>query len=464
MANKELKTLAINGEKYDIRDDSKQDTLVSGSNIRTINGVSVLGSGNISISQAVDASLSSTSTNPVQNKAVSSALAKKADLTNAKQTVRMGVAHTDSVYFGDEATVMEAKGGELYFNGDKVAIGSMVSNEVTLVQGSGQSETAVMSQKAVTEAIKASVGEVLYEQYYYPNMGATTDTERFSDSTEILQPTAFVGDYTDADGTKWTNVFECESFPDWFDFAQAACSPYGNGFSVGYGIINNFNVNDDGELLYDLATFTNKYPLSKAVPYFNQVANGIKKIDETHFKIFANKNGSYEFTSFYKDTVNCASFFFQNPCHKFTFDITGCKKIRVTVTGNTEFPNKYPNNFLLWGNASALLGYTHRQVLFGRICAEYELDTANNRYRQTHTDFSIIYRDGHDKFEFSVPPMSFSADNIGIWLNIAYVASNGAFIGWLDGSKKQLFLTTNTYYNPFERIFLGSKIKIEKLA
>lgn len=50
---------------------SKQDTLVSGTNIKTFNGESILGSGNISISvPTVDAAFSSTSTNAVQNKVV----------------------------------------------------------------------------------------------------------------------------------------------------------------------------------------------------------------------------------------------------------------------------------------------------------------------------------------------------------------------------------------------------------
>lgn len=54
---------------------SKQDTLVSGTNIKTVQGQSILGSGNISISvPTVDAALSSTSTNAVQNKVVKAAI------------------------------------------------------------------------------------------------------------------------------------------------------------------------------------------------------------------------------------------------------------------------------------------------------------------------------------------------------------------------------------------------------
>ena len=51
----------------------KQDKLVSGTNIKTINNQSLLGSGNIKISApsiTVDTTMSDTSTNPVQNKVI----------------------------------------------------------------------------------------------------------------------------------------------------------------------------------------------------------------------------------------------------------------------------------------------------------------------------------------------------------------------------------------------------------
>ena len=54
-------------------DSSKQDKLTSGTNIKTINNQSLLGSGNINItapSITVDTSMSNTSTNPVQNKVI----------------------------------------------------------------------------------------------------------------------------------------------------------------------------------------------------------------------------------------------------------------------------------------------------------------------------------------------------------------------------------------------------------
>ena len=65
---------------------SKQDKLVSGVSIKTINDQSLLGSGNISIesgtSITVDSALSTTSENPVQNKVVTKALQTKANASD----------------------------------------------------------------------------------------------------------------------------------------------------------------------------------------------------------------------------------------------------------------------------------------------------------------------------------------------------------------------------------------------
>ena len=62
---------------------SKQDTLVSGTNIKTVNGQSLLGNGNIDITGGgtitVDSALSTDSENPVQNKVITNALNGKQD-------------------------------------------------------------------------------------------------------------------------------------------------------------------------------------------------------------------------------------------------------------------------------------------------------------------------------------------------------------------------------------------------
>ena len=65
----------------------KQDTLVSGTNIKTINGASILGEGDITVTPTIEDTLSDTSTNAVQNKVVKAAIDGKLD----KITVGEGI-------------------------------------------------------------------------------------------------------------------------------------------------------------------------------------------------------------------------------------------------------------------------------------------------------------------------------------------------------------------------------------
>ena len=69
---------------------TKQDTLVSGTNIKTINNESILGSGNIDIQGGggtVDPTLDSGSTNAVANSAITNAINAKADTTAVTQAI-----------------------------------------------------------------------------------------------------------------------------------------------------------------------------------------------------------------------------------------------------------------------------------------------------------------------------------------------------------------------------------------
>ena len=74
---------AVNKSYVDTETAKKQNILTSGTTIKTINGETLLGSGNISISTGgtitIDDALSATSTNPVQNKVINSALSAKQD-------------------------------------------------------------------------------------------------------------------------------------------------------------------------------------------------------------------------------------------------------------------------------------------------------------------------------------------------------------------------------------------------
>lgn len=97
----------------------------------------------------------------MSQKSISDALSKKADLENSEQTIRAGVTWTNDIYLGDETHELSFNNnGDLTYNGDKVMVGSTVSNEVSLVQNTGQSTTAVMSQKAVSDELSEMDGKV----------------------------------------------------------------------------------------------------------------------------------------------------------------------------------------------------------------------------------------------------------------------------------------------------------------
>ncbi len=105
----ELSSIKLNNTQYSLRDTSKQEKLVSGTNIRTINGVSVLGSGNISITQSIDTALSSTSTNAVQNKVITAALDDKIG--------KQGIIDVKGGYF----RIMQSSGYHINLRGDGYA-------------------------------------------------------------------------------------------------------------------------------------------------------------------------------------------------------------------------------------------------------------------------------------------------------------------------------------------------------
>lgn len=155
---------------------TKQDTLVSGTNIKTINNQSILGEGNIEITGGgtitVDAELSNTSENPVQNKVINTALGTK--------------ANTADVYTKTEVnTKVDSKV-------DKVEGKSLVSDtEITKLEGlKSQTEidTSIAdAKKAGTDAQtnltthinnKENPHEVTKEQVGLGNVDNTSDANK----------------------------------------------------------------------------------------------------------------------------------------------------------------------------------------------------------------------------------------------------------------------------------------------
>ena len=300
-------------------------------------------------------------------------------------------------------------------------------------------------------------GEVLYEDYYYPNMGETTDNVNFTDSTEILQPTKFLESYTGADGTTWSNVFECESFPDWFEFSDKACYPYGNGYSVGYLFLHNFAVENNG-LVYDFNTLQNNN-IGKKLPYYdNNNGLGLKKIDSTHFKVYTTKNGTTEFTAMDKANVDCSLFAFSPVTYNQIYDVDDCKLVRITLTGNIQSPSRYPS---LLDNICdvGLIGYNKKQVLYGDEYVEIEIDKNNNRWRQVKSGYSMFYRSNNSQNWDTNRPESYESECRCLWKNIP----KGTFqkICMINNKVCYSFLY---YANPYTLLLMGCKIKIEKLA
>ena len=341
-------------------------------------------------------------------------------------------------------------------------------SKTDITQSTGTSETAVMSQKAVSDALSNVYtksesdarylrGEVLYEDYYYPNMGETTDKVNFTDSTQILQPTKFIESYIDADGTTWSNVFECESFPDWFEFSDKACYPYGNGNSVGYLFLHNFVVEND-ELVYDFYTLQNNNIGQKLPYYADKNGLGLKKIDATHFKVYTTKNGTTEFTAMNKANVDCSLFAFSPLTYNPIYDIDECKLVRITLTGNIQSPSRYSS--LLQGSCDVgLFGHTNRQVLYGDEYVEIEIDKNNNRWRQVKSGYSMFYRSGYSQNWSANKPESYESECRCLWSNIP----NGTVAKICMINNKVCYAFAH-WSNPLTILRMGCKIKIEKLA
>lgn len=103
---------AANKSYVDTETAKKQDTLTSGTTIKTINGETLLGSGNISISTGgtitIDDVLSATSTNPVQNKVVNSALSAKQDIIKSTDTLTIAglrASNNSMTLFNDNCVI-----------------------------------------------------------------------------------------------------------------------------------------------------------------------------------------------------------------------------------------------------------------------------------------------------------------------------------------------------------------------
>ena len=300
-------------------------------------------------------------------------------------------------------------------------------------------------------------GEVIYEDYYYPNMGDTTDKVNFTDSTEILQPTKFLESYTDANGVSWNDVFECASFPDWFDFAERVCYPYGNGNSVGYLFLHNYVV-ENNKLVYNFYTLQNNNIGQKLPYYASGNGLGLKKIDATHFKVYNIKEGTTEFTAMNKANVDCSLFAFSPLTYYPIYDIDDCNIVRITLTGNIQSPSRY-SSLLDESSDTGLFGYTNKQVLYGDEYVEIEIDKKNARWRQIKSGYSMFYRSNYSQNFNANKPESYESECHCLWRKIP--SGQQAKICMIN---KKICYAFSNKSNPTTILQMGCKIKIEKLA
>ena len=152
----------------------KQDKLVSGTNIKTINSQSLLGEGNISIestSITVDSALSTTSENPVQNKVVT------AELNNKPSYVTKGSKHflnvtgdlnaSGGIYSGDVITTKSTRGAL-----DLNTRGKYTDNKVDIFKWMGNKDdifTLTADVNAGTKSLSLSDGSSVAAIQYIPD-------------------------------------------------------------------------------------------------------------------------------------------------------------------------------------------------------------------------------------------------------------------------------------------------------
>lgn len=179
---------------------SKQDTLVSGTNIKTINGQSLLGNGNIQIEGGgtitVDSSLSTTSENPVQNKVITNAINGKQDAgdyalkseipdVSGLATKEELAAKLDTATYNSEKASFETKenaAATYQVKGDYATTAQLNNKQDTLVSGT--------NIKTINGETILGAGDITIQA------GGTVDTE-MSDTSENAVQNKVIKKYID---------------------------------------------------------------------------------------------------------------------------------------------------------------------------------------------------------------------------------------------------------------------------
>lgn len=140
---------------------SKQDTLVSGQNIKTINGQSVIGEGNIDITEGgtIDSELSTVSENPVQNKVITNALNDKASKTELSN-VSTSKANKADVYTKQEVDNKLATKQATLIQGTNITLSEPDSEGKVTISASQPDGLATKTE--VTEGLATKLDTSVY--------------------------------------------------------------------------------------------------------------------------------------------------------------------------------------------------------------------------------------------------------------------------------------------------------------
>lgn len=169
---------------------NKQDTLVSGTNIKTVNGQSILGEGNIEISGGgtitVDTELSETSENPVQNKIITAALNEKASKTELSN-VSTSKADKADVYTKQEVDNKLATKQATLIQGTNITLSEPDSEGKVTISASQPDITGLATKTEVTEGLATKLDTLTYigEKAYFALKSDIPDTSGLATKEEI---------------------------------------------------------------------------------------------------------------------------------------------------------------------------------------------------------------------------------------------------------------------------------------
>lgn len=144
---------------------SKQDTLVSGQNIKTINGQSVIGEGNIDITGGgtitIDSELSTNSENPVQNKVITNALNEKASKTELSN-VSTSKANKADVYTKQEVDNKLATKQATLIQGTNITLSEPDSEGKVTISASQPDTSGLATKTELTEGLATKLDTSVY--------------------------------------------------------------------------------------------------------------------------------------------------------------------------------------------------------------------------------------------------------------------------------------------------------------